>query len=62
MTGEREPTREPPPAREPADEAETGRDAEAAGSVCDLCGGAMYERHCRIVCPHCGYQRDCSDP
>jgi hypothetical protein len=29
---------------------------------CDLCGAAMVERHCRLVCPRCGYQRDCSDP
>ena len=29
---------------------------------CDLCGSAMLEWHCRIVCPACGYQRDCSDP
>jgi glycine/D-amino acid oxidase-like deaminating enzyme len=29
---------------------------------CDLCGAAMNEWHCRIICPSCGYQRDCSDP
>ena len=29
---------------------------------CDLCGAVMIERHCRLVCPACGYQRDCSDP
>ncbi|HEX6062684.1 MAG TPA: FAD-dependent oxidoreductase [Longimicrobiales bacterium] len=29
---------------------------------CDLCGAPMLEWHCRIVCPACGYQRDCSDP
>ena len=29
---------------------------------CDLCGTRMKEWHCRIVCPACGYQRDCSDP
>jgi glycine oxidase len=29
---------------------------------CDLCGAPMKEWHCRIVCPACGYQRDCSDP
>lgn len=36
----------------------------SAGSlwVCDLCGGPMLERHCRLVCTRCGYQRDCSDP
>jgi len=29
---------------------------------CDLCGSLMLERHCRLLCPRCGYQRDCSDP
>ncbi len=29
---------------------------------CDICGAEMFERHCRILCPNCGYQRDCSDP
>jgi hypothetical protein len=29
---------------------------------CDLCGAPMKEWHCRIICNHCGYQRDCSDP
>jgi carbonic anhydrase/acetyltransferase-like protein (isoleucine patch superfamily) len=30
--------------------------------VCELCGGPLMERHCKIVCLSCGYQRDCSDP
>jgi hypothetical protein len=30
--------------------------------VCELCGTAMYDHHCKIVCPNCGYKRDCSDP
>jgi len=30
--------------------------------VCDLCGGAALERHCKVICLNCGYQRDCSDP
>jgi hypothetical protein len=29
---------------------------------CDLCGSLMLEWHCRMMCPMCGYQRDCSDP
>jgi len=32
------------------------------GPVCEVCGTVMYERHCKIVCPVCGYLRDCSDP
>lgn len=33
-----------------------------AESACELCGGPTLERHCKIVCLNCGYQRDCSDP
>jgi glycine oxidase len=29
--------------------------------TCDLCGAQMYEVHCKLVCPACGYKRDCSD-
>jgi len=29
---------------------------------CDLCGGPLLERHCKVVCLNCGAQRDCSDP
>ncbi|HEX8393130.1 MAG TPA: hypothetical protein VF665_12370 [Longimicrobium sp.] len=29
---------------------------------CELCGTAMYDHNCKIVCPNCGYKRDCSDP
>lgn len=29
---------------------------------CDLCGSMMVESHCKLICPMCGYQRDCSDP
>ena len=29
---------------------------------CEACGTEMYGLHCKIVCPNCGYKRDCSDP
>lgn len=35
---------------------------EAADLRCERCGGVMLERHCKLVCAVCGYQRDCSDP
>lgn len=39
---------------------------EAAGerevTRCWVCGTAMREIHCKLICPHCGYTRDCSDP
>lgn len=30
--------------------------------LCDLCRGPVLERHCKVICLNCGYQRDCSDP
>lgn len=30
--------------------------------VCWLCGGVTEKRNCKIVCLHCGFMRDCSDP
>jgi hypothetical protein len=30
--------------------------------TCNVCGERMREIHCKIVCPRCGYTRDCSDP
>lgn len=32
------------------------------GPRCDLCNAPMLDRHCKLVCVQCGYQRDCSDP
>jgi hypothetical protein len=30
---------------------------------CEVCGGVMrYIAACKILCPNCGYRRDCSDP
>lgn len=30
--------------------------------VCDICNTPMLEMKCKIICPNCGYTRDCSDP
>ena len=35
---------------------------EAAIVECEVCGTRMYDLHCKISCPNCGYRRDCSDP
>ena len=32
------------------------------GQLCELCGGPVMERHCKVLCLNCGYQRDCGDP
>lgn len=35
---------------------------EAYQGECEICGYGMYGLHCKIICPNCGYRRDCSDP
>ena len=35
---------------------------EPSGEECEVCGKEMYGLHCKLVCPNCGYRRDCSDP
>lgn len=43
--------------------APAARDAQTGtgDQTCDLCGALMYEVHCKLICPACGYKRDCSD-
>lgn len=31
-------------------------------TYCWLCGAAVENRHCKIICLACGFTRDCSDP
>src|SRR5207249_1116723 len=42
----------------------SGSTMEPSATVhtCWVCGAIMREIKCKIVCPHCGYTRDCSDP
>jgi transposase len=35
---------------------------ESSVKECELCGTEMFGLHCKLVCPNCGYRRDCSDP
>jgi hypothetical protein len=47
-------------------EFQRAHDAETADDiapllVCDRCGNHMREWNCKIVCPNCGGQFDCSD-
>ena len=35
---------------------------EPVREECELCGSEMYGLHCKLICPNCGYRRDCSDP
>ncbi len=48
--------------RERSRDTRDGAPTDSAGPVCDLCGAPMIDRHCKLTCPTCGYQRDCSDP
>lgn len=54
----------PPPAEPaaPAPPAPLRRREIPSVHVCELCGTTMYDHNCKIVCPNCGYKRDCSDP
>ena len=43
-------------------QAQTTEVSQPAREVCEVCGTEMYGLHCKLVCPNCGYRRDCSDP
>ena len=51
----------PQPAEEPARPLFRKREVPTVHD-CELCGTVMYDHNCKIVCPNCGYKRDCSDP
>lgn len=36
--------------------------APSEAHICWVCGTVMREIKCKLVCPRCGYTRDCSDP
>lgn len=60
-----EPVPPPPVAaapQQPTEPAPLKRREIPSVHVCELCGTAMYDHNCKIVCPNCGYKRDCSDP
>jgi hypothetical protein len=62
-----EPQPDPPPPAQPAPAepppASPFRLREIPKShTCEICGTVMYDHNCKIVCPNCGYKRDCSDP
>lgn len=46
----------------PADSGLAARAEAPAAIICERCGAEMFDRHCKVLCPNCGYQRDCSDP
>ena len=44
------------------EQTQTSEAPQPAGEDCEVCGTEMYGLHCKLVCPNCGYRRDCSDP
>jgi hypothetical protein len=51
-----------PSETEPSPRASGGAKEPEPAFLCDLCGAPMLDRHCKLLCLRCGYQRDCSDP
>ncbi len=47
---------------EQTQQAQTAETLNPPGEECEVCGTEMYGLHCKLVCPNCGYRRDCSDP
>jgi hypothetical protein len=50
------------PAAPPPEPAPLGKIEVPMQHFCDICGVEMYDHNCKIVCPNCGYKRDCTDP
>lgn len=38
-----------------------GSDPEEGADSCVRCGALLYAYRCKMRCPNCGYQEDCSD-
>ena len=47
---------------EQTQQAQTTEAQLPAGEDCEVCGTEMFGLNCKLVCPNCGYRRDCSDP
>ena len=47
---------------EDAQQAQSAEALKPSGEDCEVCGAEMYGLHCKLICPNCGYRRDCSDP
>jgi hypothetical protein len=47
---------------ESAQQMQTTEALKPSGEYCEVCGTEMYGHHCKLICPNCGYRRDCSDP
>ena len=44
------------------EETRTPEALQPSDEECELCGTEMFGLHCKLICPNCGYRRDCSDP
>lgn len=52
----------PPPEPAPPPRAPFRKIEVPTRHFCDICGVEMYDHNCKIVCPNCGFKRDCTDP
>ncbi|WP_041328267.1 hypothetical protein [Rubrobacter xylanophilus] len=58
-----EPARPAEPAAQEEEKNPTPPGSEPVGrEECEVCGARMLGLHCKLVCPRCGFRRDCSDP
>ena len=46
---------------ESVQQVQTTEALKPSGEDCEVCGGDVRP-HCKLICPNCGYRRDCSDP
>ena len=47
---------------ERAEQTQASEAWEPSGESCEICDSEMFGLHCKLICPNCGYRRDCSDP
>ena len=47
---------------ESAQQTQAAEALQPSGEECEVCSTEMYGLHCKLICPNCGYRRDCSDP
>ena len=47
---------------EQVEQTQASEASEPSGEECEICNSEMFGLHCKLICPNCGYRRDCSDP